>query len=298
MKSLLFVIATCIFAGQVAANTIQPGVRSTFHAVDEQGRPISEELIEVEVTFARKDANGNKVPVYSEKFTEKTTKDGYFQREIGQTSGDLPEVTFGKYSDVDFKDSTLCVRVDFRRIEIFNPQWITGAWSMLNPVPVAANALNNTDTEDEDKDAENEIQELSKDGNSVSLSKGGGAVELNDDDPTNELQILSYDPDSKTLHLEGGNTVDLSSLQQFMENGNALCTSRAVQAAQFTTKEGRTDIEEGKMSMRYDNGINSDGIEMGVDNETGLPFISFIDDEGNILAEIRMGPEGFCLYKN
>ena len=245
MKSLLLFIATFIVAGQLVANTIQPGVRSTFHAVDEQGRPISEELVEVEVTFARTDANGNKVPVYSEKFTEKTTKDGYFQREIGKTSGDLPTVTFGKYDDVDFKDSTLCVRVDFRRIEINNPQWIIGNWSMLNPVPVASHALNTTDADDADKDETNELQELSKDGNTVSLSRDGGSVELNDDDPTNELQILSYDEDTKTLHLEGGSTVDLSSLQQLMENGNVLCTDKVLQATQFTTK---TDAPTSKVA--------------------------------------------------
>jgi len=298
MKSLLFTLATLLLAGQLSAQNIQPGVRSTFHAIDDQGRPISEEIIEVEVSFAKKDANGNKVPIYSEKFQERTTKDGYFQREIAQTSGDLPTVTFGKYEDVDFKDPDLCIRVDFRRTEVFNADWIIGSWSMMNPVPVAANALNNTDTEDADKDATNEIQELSKDGNSVSLSKDGGSVELNDDDPTNELQILSYDADSKTLQLENGNTVDLSSLQQFMDNGSALCTNKALQATQFTTKDGRTDIEGGKISLRYDNGINSDGIEMGVDDETGMPFVSFIDSDGNILGEFRMGPDGFKYYGN
>jgi hypothetical protein len=123
-------------------------------------------------------------------------------------------------------------------------------------------------------------------------------VELNDDDPTNELQILSYDENTKTLHLEGGNTVDLGSLQQFMENGNALCTDKVLQATQFTTKDGRTDIEGGKLSLRYGNGINSDGIEMGVDDQTGLPFISFIDSEGNTLGAIRMGPDGFKYYQN
>ena len=81
-----------------------------------------------------------------------------------------------------------------------------------------------------------------------------------------------------------------------MDNGSQLCVNKEVQATKFTTKDGRTDIEGGKISLRYDNGINSDGIEMGVDDKTGYPFISFIDAEGNILGEFRMGPEGFKYY--
>lgn len=71
-------------------------------------------------------------------------------------------------------------------------------------------------------------------------------------------------------------------------------TSARVEGDQFVTNDGRTDIEGGKISLRNMEG--ADGIEMGI--EDGMPFITFIGPEGDILAEIRMGPDGFCLYKN
>jgi len=291
MKTILFILATTFFAGQVLGQNIKPGVRTTFHAIDEKGKPINEEIVEVEVTFAKTDANGNKVPVYSEKFTAKTTKDGFFQREIGAKFGDLAMVTFGKYEDIDFTDPNLCVRVDFRRTEIFNGQWIIGTFSMLNPVPVAVNVLN-----DGDQDAQNEIQKITKITNQIYLSNGGGSVVLNDDDPENELQILDFDPFSKILYLEHGNHVDLSSLSQFESFAGQLSTDKVVNASRFATTDGHTDIEEGKISFRYSNG--QDGIEMGVDDEFCAPFISFIDCKGNTLGSFRMGPDGFKFYQN
>ncbi len=293
MKNIIYILVAILCAGSISAQNIKPGVRTTFHAVDADGKPINEELIEVEVTFAITDANGNKVPVYSEKFSATTTKDGYFQREIGATTGDLPTVTFGKYTDVDFTNPNLCVRVDFHRTELFNSPWVMGTFSMINPVPVAAQVLNNADG---DQDPKNEIQKLSKIGKEISLSKEGGSVTLEDDDPTNELQILDFDPFTKILYLTEGNHVDLSSLSQFQSWGSQLSTDKTLNAPQFTTTDGRTDIEPGKISFRYSNG--QDGIEMGVEDQFCAPFINFMDCEGNSLGSFHMGPEGFKFYPN
>jgi len=64
---------------------------------------------------------------------------------------------------------------------------------------------------DEDADPGNEIQTLSKDGNTISLSKGGGTVvdEVNDADPDpgNELQIITISND--TIYLSDGGFVKL-----------------------------------------------------------------------------------------
>jgi hypothetical protein len=108
------------------------------------------------------------------------------------------------------------------------------------------------------------------------------------------LQILDFDPFTKILYLTEGNHVDLSSLSQFESFGSQLSTDKTVNAHQFTTTDGHTDIEEGKISFRYANG--QDGIEMGIDDEFCAPFISFIDCEGNSLGSFRMGPQGFKFY--
>ena len=294
MKNLLLTIVSFLLIGQLFAQDVKPGVKTTFHAVDAEGKPLGDQFVDVIISFAKKDANGNKVPIYNEEFTKKTTRDGYFQWEIGAEFGEQPTSTFGDFEDVDFEDPDLCIRISFRP-DGFNQPWIDGEWSRINPVPVAANSLDSDDADDGDTDAENEIQEITKSGGSVTLSKNGGTVSLNDDDPTNELQVLSYDPQSKILQLEGGSSVDLSQVSPWMEQGSVLCTQSTVEAKQFRTKDGRTDIEGGKVSLRYPSG--SDGIEMGIDEE-GLPFITFMSEDSEILAEIRMGPEGFCLYKN
>jgi len=295
MKTFLLILTTAFLSIPLTAQTIKPGVRTTFHAVDEKGKPINEENIEVEVTFAKADAQGNKVPVYSEKFSAKTTKDGYFQRVIGATKGDLPTVTFGAYKDVDFKDSTLCIRVDFRRKDIFNAPWIVGNFNMMNPVPVATETISN---DDQDKDPANEIQDIKKNGKYIYLTgtASGSGIDLEDDDPKNELQKLNFDPLTKTLYLSDGNQVDLSTLLQFTKVGNTLSTEKEVKAGHFTTTNGFTDIEEGKISFRYNNG--QDGIEMGVDDEFCAPFINFMDCEGNSLGAFRMGAQGFKFYPN
>lgn len=66
---------------------------------------------------------------------------------------------------------------------------------------------------DEDGDPTNEIQTLSKNGNVITLSNGGGQVidDVNDadNDPTNELQTLSFT--NGQLSISGGNTISFYS---------------------------------------------------------------------------------------
>jgi len=67
---------------------------------------------------------------------------------------------------------------------------------------------------DADADPTNEIQMLSKAGNTISLSNGGGSVtdEVNDADadPSNEIQTLSFNDATNELSISNGNTVTLT----------------------------------------------------------------------------------------
>ncbi len=83
-------------------------------------------------------------------------------------------------------------------------------------VPTKLSELTNdvgfiTDPNDNDNDPSNEIQTLSKNGTSITLSKGGGTVDIadNDNDPNNELQKLSLNGNNLTI--SNGNTVTLPS---------------------------------------------------------------------------------------
>lgn len=67
---------------------------------------------------------------------------------------------------------------------------------------------------DADADPTNELQALSQNGNLVTLSLGGGTIDITDADgnPGNELQNLSWNQTTSQLGISLGNTVDLSSL--------------------------------------------------------------------------------------
>ncbi len=71
-----------------------------------------------------------------------------------------------------------------------------------------------------DESPVNEIQQLSIDGAVLSLSNGGGSVNISDADadPMNELQTLSLDGNSLSLLPGGGSPVDLS--QYFRSDGS------------------------------------------------------------------------------
>lgn len=71
------------------------------------------------------------------------------------------------------------------------------------------------DVADNDNNATNEIQTLTKAGALVSLSLAGGSFTLNDDSPTNEIQDLTLNPSTNSLSLTSdGTPVDLTPYKQ------------------------------------------------------------------------------------
>ncbi len=88
---------------------------------------------------------------------------------------------------------------------------ITPSWGMILNMPIGfADGVDNVD--DADNSVTNEIQVLSKTGNTVTLSKGGGsfvdAVDDADNDATNEIQALSISGNNLSLS-RGGGTVTI-----------------------------------------------------------------------------------------
>ena len=95
---------------------------------------------------------------------------------------------------------------------------------------------------DADADPLNEIQTISKNGNTVTLSKNGGAftdeVDDADADATNELQSLSFNSNNNELTISNGNTVTiptggtdadadpLNEIQTLSKNGNTVTLSK------------------------------------------------------------------------
>lgn len=71
------------------------------------------------------------------------------------------------------------------------------------------------DVADNDNNATNEIQTLTKTGAFIALSNGGGSVTLNDDNATNEIQDLTLNTSTNILSLTNdATTVDLTPYKQ------------------------------------------------------------------------------------
>jgi len=98
-------------------------------------------------------------------------------------------------------------------------------------------------TADGDTSAINEIQEISIEGNRITLSKGGGTITLNevidgDGDPTNEIQTLSKDGNQIILSDGGGSVIDE------VEDADADPTNE-IQELAFDRTNGQLSISNG-----------------------------------------------------
>ncbi|MCK4345666.1 MAG: hypothetical protein KAX05_10315, partial [Bacteroidales bacterium] len=129
---------------------------------------------------------------------------------------------------------------------------------------------------DEDADSGNEIQTFSKDGNTISLSKGGGTVvdEVNDADPDpgNELQIITISND--TIYLSNGGFVKLpadqvddadpdptNEIQDLQLIGNILTITINDTPAEIDLSDYLDDTDDQQIS--YDPGTNILSLENG-----------------------------------
>jgi len=109
--------------------------------------------------------------------------------------------------------------------------------SELLSVPYALYAENTANNDDADADPSNELQTISKDGQTVTLSNGGGSFtdEVNDadPDPANELQSLTQNGLEVSLS-QGGGTINVADndndpaneLQQITKVGSAVTLSQ------------------------------------------------------------------------
>ena len=134
--------------------------------------------------------------------------------------------------EIDWSSDFYSLTVDLRIDGTNDDDWLTYGTSPILSVPIAMHALSVSDKDDADADPENEIQSLSlvdnvlsiSDGNSVTLSSGGGSD-----------QVLSLD--GSNLSISGGNTINLApiiesgdptdEIQNLEINGNELSISGA-----------------------------------------------------------------------
>ncbi|MEN8121837.1 MAG: hypothetical protein ABFS35_15915, partial [Bacteroidota bacterium] len=146
---------------------------------DGSGTLITDKLVAIKISILRGSNSGT--PVYSEEFNKATSEYGIVSLNIGGDSN---------FSNINWSNNIYYLRVDID-IDNGDSYQFMGS-SQIMTVPYALQALNVTNKDDADANPSNELQTISKNGNNIILSNGGGSVSANDADAsiTNEIQDL------------------------------------------------------------------------------------------------------------
>jgi hypothetical protein len=206
-KLLILLIGFFSFQISTFGQSTPQAVNYQAVARDLEGIPLSETVLNIEVSIVQSNPNGNEV--YAELHEVVTDVFGLFNLKIGDgvvLNGVFSEINWG--SDISF----LKVSIDAGEGSVQMPT------VQLLSVPYALHAANADSASygaDEDANPTNEIQTISKsDEMIVTLSNGGGTfsdeIEDADADAENELQALQIDGQLLTLSNDpSGTIVDL-----------------------------------------------------------------------------------------
>ncbi|MFQ5447902.1 MAG: hypothetical protein ACE5FF_13320, partial [Saprospiraceae bacterium] len=203
MKKLIFLLSIILTA--VATVVAQAPQSFKYQAVarDANGDIIKNQVVALRLSVLKGSASGN--DVYTETHTPATGGLGVFSLNVGQGS-----VQSGFFENIDWGSDDYWLRVEMDVSGGTNYQ-VLGASQLLS-VPYALHAETVANSDDADADPSNELQTISKNGNTVTLSDNGGSFtdEVNDADadPSNELQNLSLN--GTVVSLSNGNSIDLA----------------------------------------------------------------------------------------
>lgn len=273
---------------------------------DGNGQLVSNQLISLKLTILSESSIGTEV--YSE--TQSLATNGYGVISINVGTG---SPVFGSFENIDWASTTHFVKTELD-LSGGNDFQFMGT-SQIVSVPYALHSKTSaTSLDDNDKDASNEIQQLtisndtltleeggsiylgsymdntdsqtlSLDGNSLSISNGNsvvlsGTVDL-DADPTNELQVLTLSND--TLYLSDGNFVVIpedndadptNEIQTLAENNGTISISNG----------NSIDVPDNSASNEIqDLSISGNTLSISQSNSVNLP----VDGDGDSNNEIQ-----------
>lgn len=154
------------------------------------------------------------VTVYAEEHEAVTDAYGHFVLPLG-----TGEVLVGVFSEIDWSMGRHFLHIELDP-ESTGEYLDMGTLEMMT-VPYAFYADRAGNVDDADNDPSNEIQQLSIQGEVLSIS-GANSVQIPDASSTNELQQLQYS-DNNLLSISGGNSVQLPLLSTlWQENGQTV----------------------------------------------------------------------------
>ncbi len=184
-KILLFLIYGVLSVHMIFAQ-VPNSFRYQAVVRDASGQLIANKMISLRLSILAGSAVGE--AVYAEVFQYATNEFGIVSLNVGSGS-----TITGNFSQIDWSSNTYYLQVDIDIDGGENYQFM--GTSQILAVPYALQALNVVNKDDADADPSNELQTLSKSGNTVTLSNNGGSFvdEVNDadSDPGNEIQDLS-----------------------------------------------------------------------------------------------------------
>ncbi|MBI5915918.1 MAG: hypothetical protein HY842_11110, partial [Bacteroidetes bacterium] len=229
MKKLILSVA--FLAGCFVTLLAQAPQSFKYQAVarDANGQIIKNQVVGLRLSILEGGASGTLE--YQETHHPVSSDIGVFSVNVGMgtvLSGSMGSIAWG--SD----EHWLRVEMDASGGSTFQ---LMGASQLLS-VPYALHAETVADNDDADADPANELQTISKTGNTVTLSNGGGsftdAVDDADASATNELQTISKTGSTVTLSNGGGSFTDAvddadanptNELQTISKTGNTVTLS-------------------------------------------------------------------------
>ena len=201
MKKII--LSLVLFIGLMASLSAQSPAGFNYQAVvrNAMNQPIANQAVSFRINILDGGANGN--PVYSETHLVNSTDLGVVNMIVGQGT-----VQNGSFFAIDWANNSYWMEVEMDENGGANFQ-VLGA-SQLVSVPYALHAETVTNSDDADADPSNELQNLSKSGNQITLSQGGGTVDVNDADadPNNEIQTIVKIGNQVMLTQNGGMFID------------------------------------------------------------------------------------------
>ena len=235
-------------------------------ARDNAGNTINNQLVSFRISILNGSATGTSM--YSETHQPTTNNFGLANLEIGNGS-----VVSGNFVFIDWSTGTYFLKVEMDASGGSSYQFMGS--SQLLSVPYALYSENTANTDDADADPGNELQSISKVGNNVTLSDGGGSftdeVDDADADPDNEIQTISKVGSTVTLSNDGGSFMDeindadpdpTNELNTGLNmNGNSL---------EVTDAGGTLSVDLGTISADSDWTISGDNMYSTVAGNVGI----------------------------
>lgn len=274
MKKLILFF-TIIITG-IATAVAQAPQSFKYQAVarDANGDIIKNQVVALRLSILKGGASGN--VVYSETHTPATGAIGVFSLNVGQGT-----VQNGLFDAVDWGADDYWLRIEMDASGGTNYQ-IMGTSQLLS-VPYALHAETVANTDDADADPVNELQTISKIGNTVTLSNNGGSFtdEVNDADanPSNELQNLSLN--GTVVSISNGNSIDLAPVippggtddQTISLNGTTLSIEDGNAVDLSVVQDGVNDADANPSNELQN--LNLNGNTLGISNGNSVDLSAY-----------------------